>query len=61
MSLGALDAAFSVFVEVSECCRSVGGGEGLFNGLSDSGLSDFRACFENGERSLLHKFRKPSE
>ena len=35
VSLGALDAAFSVLVEVSERYRSVGGDEGLFNGLPD--------------------------
>ena len=39
VSLGALDAAFSVHVEVSEHCRSVGGDEGQF-----SGLPDMRGC-----------------
>ena len=57
VSLGALDVAFSVLVEVSEAAAQWAGVRGLFNGLSDSGLSDFRACFENDAHSLFHKFR----
>ena len=61
VSLGDLDAAFSVLVEASEAAAQWAGMREQFSGLPDSGLSDFRACFENGERSLFHKFRKPSE
>ena len=45
VSLGALDAAFSVLVEVSERCRSVGGDEGLFSGLPDMRAVRFQSVF----------------
>ena len=61
VSLGALDAAFSVLVEASEAAAQWSGMRGCLTDCRTCGLSDFRACFENGERSLFHKFRKPSE
>ena len=45
VSLGALDAAFSVLVEALRLRRSVVGDEGLFNGLPDMRAVRFQSVF----------------